>query len=37
MKGVLAGKRLLVVDDEPDVNGLVTDELSRCQVDTAVA
>jgi len=32
---ILEGKRILVVDDEPDVLETVSDELNRCQVITA--
>ncbi len=35
MAGVLRGKRILVVDDEPDICALIVDELPQCQVDTA--
>jgi hypothetical protein len=32
---IVEGKRILVVDDEPDVLETVKDELNRCQVITA--
>lgn len=32
---VLQGKKILVVDDEPDVCQIVVDELPQCSVDTA--
>lgn len=35
MLHVLKGKRVLVVDDEPDVCEMVKEELSNCNVDTA--
>lgn len=35
-KGILDGKRILVVDDEPDVLNTVSELLWMCKVDTAL-
>jgi DNA-binding NtrC family response regulator len=36
-KNMLAGKRILIVDDEPDVLQIVSSELPMCEVKTAVS
>ena len=35
LKNILAGKKILVVDDEPDVLDSLTELLDRCKIDTA--
>ena len=34
---IITGKRLLIVDDEPDIVGVLVELLEKCKIDTAIS